>query len=67
MAGDGRDLRGLPLVARKQFLREITPPPPTRMLYAAHVSGRDCELFQAACERDLEGIVAKRADRLYTP
>jgi ATP-dependent DNA ligase len=37
------------------------------MLYAAHVSERGCELFQAACERDLEGIVAKRADRLYTP
>ncbi len=36
-------------------------------MYVDHVAGRGMELFQAACARDLEGIVAKLATGLYAP
>ena len=32
-----------------------------------HVEDNGTRLFQLACEEDLEGIVAKRKDGLYTP
>lgn len=37
------------------------------MLYVDHVAERGVDLFRAVCEGDMEGIVAKRADGLYTP
>jgi hypothetical protein len=44
----------------------------SRLLYVDHLAGRGCDLYRAACERDLEGIVAKwslgpyRADSVMT-
>jgi ATP-dependent DNA ligase len=32
-----------------------------------HIEGRGCDLYAKACERDLEGIVAKRKMSLYRP
>ncbi len=37
------------------------------MLYADHIDANGTELFRAVCDQDLEGIVAKRKDGLYTP
>jgi ATP-dependent DNA ligase len=31
----------------------------SRLLYVDHLKARGCDLFRAACDRDLEGIVAK--------
>ena len=64
---DGRDLRDLPLVKRKQILRRIVPMQPAPILYADHFEACGVDLFRAVCEQDLEGIVAKRRDGLYTP
>jgi bifunctional non-homologous end joining protein LigD len=64
---DGKDLRGLPLVKRKQVLRRIVPRPPSPLLYADHFDCRGVDLFRVFCDSDLEGIVAKRKDGLYTP
>ena len=64
---DGRDLRGVRLLERKRVLRGIVPAGPCLVLYVDHVADRGVDLFQAVCEHDLEGIVAKRADELYTP
>jgi ATP-dependent DNA ligase len=36
-------------------------------LYADHFEAGGVDLFRAVCENDLEGIVAKRKDGLYTP
>jgi hypothetical protein len=41
-------------------LRSILPPRGERLLYCDHVELAGEEFFQLACERDLEGIVAKR-------
>src|SRR5216117_2833348 len=35
------------------------------VLFAQHVHGRGREFFEAACARDLEGVVAKHRDGIY--
>jgi bifunctional non-homologous end joining protein LigD len=64
---DGRDLRDLPLVQRKKALRRVVPRRADRLRYLDGVVGRGVDLFQLVCERDLEGIVAKRLDGIYDP
>ena len=60
----GRDLRGLPLLERKRRLRQLVRPP---LLFVDHIEARGVDLFKAACEQDLEGIVAKFANGRYEP
>jgi bifunctional non-homologous end joining protein LigD len=62
---DGRDLRGLPLVDRKECLRLLVPPL-GRVRYGDHVVGEGQAFFDLASEQRLEGIVAKRARSLYS-
>jgi len=62
---NGRDLRGLPLIERKRILRDLVPPQPSRLLYVDHLAGGGVDLYRAACEKDLEGIVAKLAQAPY--
>jgi bifunctional non-homologous end joining protein LigD len=62
---DGHDLRGLPLIERKRRLLAIMPTVECRALYLDHLAARGRDLFRVACERDLEGIVAKWADGNY--
>lgn len=38
-----------------------------RLLYSDHIDGDGEGLFRLACERDLEGIVAKHQDAPYVP
>jgi bifunctional non-homologous end joining protein LigD len=56
---DGRDLRELPLLERKQKLRRIIPGESTSLLYLDHIEGRGRDLFAEVCARDLEGVVGK--------
>jgi bifunctional non-homologous end joining protein LigD len=63
---DGEDLRKLPLIERKERLRRLVQPRGIgRILYAQHVEGRGKEFFKVICQRDLEGIVAKRKLSIY--
>jgi bifunctional non-homologous end joining protein LigD len=62
---DGRDLRRLPLVERKECLRLLVPPLGT-VRYGDHIVGEGRAFFEAASEQRLEGIVAKRATSRYT-
>jgi bifunctional non-homologous end joining protein LigD len=57
---DSQDLWARSLIERKQLLRELVPAQPSAVLYASHIDGHGREFYQLACERDLEGIVAKR-------
>src|SRR4029453_16516128 len=64
LAGEGFDLRPLPLVRRKALLAELLPPAgPVR--YADHVEERGEDLYRAVREAGAEGVVAKRADSAY--
>jgi bifunctional non-homologous end joining protein LigD len=62
---DGKDLRSLPLIERKRTLRKIVPQGSVSLLYVDHVEGEGERMFQLACERDLEGIVAKHCQSRY--
>ncbi|MBL8949313.1 MAG: DNA ligase D [Myxococcaceae bacterium] len=64
LALDGRDLRRLPLVQRKELLaRLITGTGRVRVL--DHVEREGEALLEAVKQRGLEGIVAKKADAPY--
>ena len=65
---DGRDLRPLPLVERKEELKRLIAKAGKGkgvLRYSAHVEGRGAAFHQAACEHGLEGIVSKRAAARY--
>jgi bifunctional non-homologous end joining protein LigD len=62
---NSRDLRRLPLLSRKDQLKRIVPARSPYMLYVDHTRGAGTELYQLACQLDLEGIVAKRANSPY--
>jgi len=63
---DGEDLRQRPLLDRKQRLhRLIAAARCKQVLYAQHVEGCGKKFFEEICERDLEGIVAKRKLSIY--
>jgi bifunctional non-homologous end joining protein LigD len=53
-------------VERKRHLRRIVPRRADRIRYLDHVVARGTDLSRAVCELDLEGIVAKRRDGVYT-
>jgi bifunctional non-homologous end joining protein LigD len=60
----GRDLRGLPLAARKAILARFVPALGI-VRYTDHVETDGVQLFEAAAEHELEGVIAKRADSKY--
>jgi bifunctional non-homologous end joining protein LigD len=61
---NGRDLRGLPLLQRKELLRDLLPELPG-IHFNDHIARFGVDFFQLAQHNNLEGIVAKRADSLY--
>jgi bifunctional non-homologous end joining protein LigD len=64
---NGKDLRQLPLVERKIRLRKLIEKSDCeRIIYVQHIEMRGCVLYQAICKKDLEGIVAKRRDSVYS-
>jgi bifunctional non-homologous end joining protein LigD len=64
LALTGRDLRSVPLVQRKELLKSLLPPLGLAH-YGDHVVRAGDDLFHAASEMGLEGIVAKRINSRY--
>jgi bifunctional non-homologous end joining protein LigD len=64
MYADGFDLRKLPLLERKEFLKSILIAN-NKIHYSDHVPERGEALFEVAREKGLEGLIAKRADSMY--
>jgi len=65
---DGFDLRELALERRKELLSEVLSAQRKkreRVLYSDHVVGHGVEFHRAACERGLEGTIAKRRNDPY--
>ncbi|HKF52989.1 MAG TPA: DNA polymerase ligase N-terminal domain-containing protein, partial [Candidatus Acidoferrales bacterium] len=61
---DGYDLRRVPLIERKEFLREIIGASAV-MRYSDHQVGEGEKLFELAREQHLEGIIGKQASSVY--
>jgi bifunctional non-homologous end joining protein LigD len=63
---DGRDLRKLPLTARKRVLGSLlSRASGSRVRFGEHFDGSGERVFEQACKLGLEGIVSKRADSPY--
>jgi bifunctional non-homologous end joining protein LigD len=62
---DGFDLREVPVLARKNFLRRILDPV-REFRFSDHQLEKGRELFELARQQDLEGIVGKRVDSFYS-
>lgn len=65
---DGDDLRSLPLVDRKEKLRDLLATLSTAapVHFSEHVEGHGKEVFEEMCRNNREGIIAKKADASYT-
>jgi bifunctional non-homologous end joining protein LigD len=62
---DGYDTRGVPVRARKKLLRNALDFH-GRVRFLPHRNRDGEELFQDACRRGLEGLIAKRAESRYS-
>ncbi|TSE08343.1 DNA ligase D [Mesorhizobium intechi] len=64
---DGKDLRGEPLVERKQALQELLGKQPENpaVRFSDHFSEPGKIMLEHACRMGLEGVVSKRADAPY--
>ena len=51
----------------KRLLREVVPPQPSAVIYLDHFASTGVAFYDAVCERDLEGVVAKLANAPDTP
>ena len=64
------DLRGMPLVDRKERLKELLDDQPKkfgdRIRYLEHVVTAGDDVLASACKLDMEGIVSKRLDAGYS-
>jgi len=61
---DGHNIENLPLVERKKLLRKIIPET-NEIQYSDHIFRDGKQLFEAAQENKLEGIIAKKAESKY--
>src|SRR5947207_8785638 len=62
---DGYDLTRVPLVKRKDVLKEVCRTKTHLIRYSEHLEGNGDAFFKHACEYGIEGIVSKLADSLY--
>ncbi len=66
LALDGVDLRGQSLLYRKDALEALIKDAPKNLYYSKHIRGNGKESFVAACNANLEGIIGKKADSVYS-
>jgi bifunctional non-homologous end joining protein LigD len=62
---NGADLAGLPNIERKERLRTALSNQ-NEIIFAEHIVGGGDALFATMCSKGYEGIIAKRADALYS-
>lgn len=66
---NGEDLYELPLISRKELLKKLleNAGDSNVIFYSDHIEADGKKFFEAAVKQDLEGVMAKKADSLYTP
>ncbi|MBC7913817.1 MAG: DNA ligase D [Pyrinomonadaceae bacterium] len=63
---EGKNLMGLPLIIRQAILQKILPADDDRIRQSKVFAASGLEFFKAAKKIGLEGIIAKKADSVYT-
>lgn len=66
LALDGIDIRWYPLIKRKGILENLMKDAPKDLYYGRYVRGNGKESFAVACDSNMEGIIGKRADSIYS-
>ena len=66
LALSGSDLRNNPLIERKILLEILLRDAPGNLHFSSHTSGKGKEIFLAACQANMEGIICKKADSIYS-
>jgi bifunctional non-homologous end joining protein LigD len=66
LALDGIDLRGQRLIERKETLEALMKTSPKNLYYSQYIRGNGKECILAACKADLEGVIGKKADSVYS-
>ncbi|HEX3026201.1 MAG TPA: DNA ligase D, partial [Clostridia bacterium] len=66
LALDGADLRGRRLLERKDMLETLMKNAPKNLYCSKYIKGNGKESLLAACKLNLEGIVGKKADSVYS-
>jgi bifunctional non-homologous end joining protein LigD len=61
---DGHDLQSLPLIERKELLKQILPED-SRIRYSDHIREVGTDFFHTAEQQQLEGIMAKQCSSKY--
>lgn len=64
---EGKNLMNLPLSQRQAILKSILPADDDRVRQSKVFSASGTEFFKAAEKMGLEGIIAKKANSVYTP
>lgn len=62
---NGRDIRDLTLLERKEILRYRLRFPSSHVIFVHHIQGRGKAVYQQICKMDLEGMVCKPAISPY--
>lgn len=64
---NGKDIREKPLVERKERLKALLGPAGKKgpVFYTDHIERDGTEMLETLCQRDFEGVIAKRADKPY--
>ena len=62
---EGEDTRELPLLERKERLKDILASPPDGIGYSDHIRLEGDQVLASACSMKLEGVISKRADAPY--
>lgn len=65
---NGKETTGLTLLQRKELLKKLLSKKKSDIVkYSDHISTKGIDFFNATLKEDLEGIMAKKADSLYSP
>src|SRR6202011_1733872 len=64
---NGKDLKGLPLIQRKEILAALCQDVPEPMRYSGEVQGDVQTLLKEVKRRGLEGIIGKQRQSVYEP
>ena len=62
---NGKSIENKPLLERKQILKDLLPESDV-IKYCDHIAEKGKEFFAAVKKQGLEGMIAKRADGIYT-
>lgn len=65
LALNGKDLRNIPLLERKEHLKNLIDGANKNIMFSTHVLGNGKKCFKMAKDLNLEGVVAKKIDSEY--